>query len=88
MDMEIDRYLSSINRRHETGTSTEHRFRADFQRLLEEIVPKIFVANESSRIECSAPNYIIWQKKIPLDCIEDKNFGADLAKLEKTDQLL
>lgn len=88
MDMEIDRYLSSINKRRKTCISTEHLCRPDFQRLLEEIVPKIFVANESSRIECNAPNYIIWQKEIPLGCIEYKNFGTDLAKLEKTDQLL
>jgi len=88
MDIEIDRYLSSINKRRKTCISTEHSFRVDFQRLLEKIVPKIFVANQSSRIECGAPDYIIWQKEIPLGCIEDKNFGADLAKVEKTDQLL
>ena len=88
MDMEIDRYLSSINRRHKTDTSTEHTFRIQLQRHIEEMGPKIFVANESFRIECGAPDYIIWQKEIPLGCIEDKNFRADLAKVEKTDQLL
>ena len=53
--MPINSYIENISKRHTLGNATEHTFRGDLQRLIEELVPDVAATNEPKRIECGAP---------------------------------
>ncbi|MGH9949660.1 MAG: N-6 DNA methylase, partial [Pyrinomonadaceae bacterium] len=76
--MSIQEYIDNIARRYASGIATEHTFRGDLQALLESLVPEIRATNEPKRIECSAPDYVITRKDIPVGYIEAKDVGTDL----------
>jgi predicted helicase len=81
----IERYLDSIKARYQAGNATEHSFRADLQRLIEEMVPGIYATNEPKRQACGAPDYILTRNNIPIGFIEAKDIGdKDLEGVKKT----
>lgn len=83
----INDYLKSVKTLYKGGKATEHSYRGDLQKLIENLVPGIKATNEPKRIKCGAPDYIIERKKIPVGYIEAKDIGVDLNTAEKTDQL-
>jgi predicted helicase len=77
--MNIQEYISEINKEFKTGRATEHSYRGYLQTLIKSIVPEVMVTNEPKRESCGAPDYIITKKEIPTGYIEAKNIGdADL----------
>lgn len=70
-------YISSIGSRYQRGNATEHTYRGDLERLLENLVPGIDVTNEPQRQACGAPDYVVSRKDIPLGFIEAKNINED-----------
>ena len=76
--MPINSYIENIAKRYALGNATEHTFRGDLQRLIEELVPEVAATNEPKRIECGAPDYVITRKDIPVGYIEAKDVGVDL----------
>ncbi len=85
--MSINDYLKSVKNLYKGGKATEHSYRGDLKKLIENLVPGINATNEPKRIKCGAPDYIIERKKIPVGYIEAKDVGVDLNTSEKTDQL-
>ncbi|MCP4350524.1 MAG: N-6 DNA methylase [Desulfobacterales bacterium] len=83
----INEYIEKINRRFQTGISTEHTFRGDLQTFLESFDSSVLVTNEPARIQCGAPDLIITKNKIPVGYIEAKDIGISLKKTEKDEQL-
>ena len=77
--MSINSYIENISKRYALGNATEHTFRGDLQRLIEELVPGVAATNEPKRIECGAPDYVVTRKGIPVGYIEAKDVGVDLA---------
>lgn len=83
--MTIDQYIDSINRRFKLGNATEHTFRGDLERLIEELVPDVRATNEPKRQTCGAPDFILTKKDIPVGFIEAKDIGdKDLDGTKKT----
>ncbi len=76
--MPINSYIENIAKRYALGNATEHTFRGDLQRLIEELVPEVAATNEPKRIECGAPDYVITRRDIPVGYIEAKDVGVDL----------
>jgi len=76
--MPIDSYIQNIARRYALGNATEHTFRGDLQRLIEELVPDVAATNEPKRIECGAPDYVLSRQGIPIGYVEAKDVGVDL----------
>ena len=77
-------YISSIGSRYQRGNATEHTYRGDLERLLENLVPGIDVTNEPQRQACGAPDYVVSRKDIPLGFIEAKNINDDDLEGKKT----
>ena len=75
--MTIDQYISKISTLYKTGTAREHSYRGDLQNLLMAILPDILVINESARIECGAPDYVLNRKDVPVGYVEAKDIGDD-----------
>ena len=57
--MNIEQYVTEINKRYKLGNSTEHTFRGDLQQLIESLVPDVSITNEPKRQSCGAPDYIV-----------------------------
>jgi hypothetical protein len=84
--MTIPEYLDKVNTRFRTGISTEHTYRGDLQNLIETLAPDVIVTNEPTRIACSAPDYIITKRNIPLGYIEAKDIGKPLDSKDYKEQ--
>ena len=84
--MPINSYIESISKRYALGNATEHTFRGDLQRLIEELVPDAAATNEPKRIQCGAPDYVITRKEIPIGYIEAKDIDKDLGSKELKEQ--
>lgn len=78
MEENIKAYIKRIDKRFQTGETTEHSFRGDLQQLLEEITDYT-VINEQKRIDCGAPDLALYKKGVPYAYIEAKDLeGGDL----------
>jgi predicted helicase len=71
-------YITTISERFKRGTATEHSYRGDLQKLIEQLVKDVTATNEPKRIACGAPDYILTKKDIPVGYIEAKDIGVDL----------
>lgn len=74
----ISAYITTISERFKRGTATEHSYRGDLQKLIEQLVKGVTATNEPKRIACGAPDYIITKNDIPVGYIEAKDIGVDL----------
>ncbi len=86
MNKHINDYLQNINTRYGTGISTEHSYRGDLQRLVENLAPGVLATNEPARVACGAPDYIITKRNIPVGYIEAKDIGKPLDSKEYKEQ--
>ena len=68
----IKAYIKSIDKRYQTGETTEHSFRGDLQQLLEDTTDYT-VVNEQKRIDCGAPDLALYRKSVPYAYIEAKD---------------
>ena len=74
----IRAYIKEITSTHSGGNATEHSFRADLQKLMQELLPAVHTTNEPRRIECGAPDYVLTHNDIPLGYIEAKDLDKSL----------
>lgn len=86
MNKHINDYLQNINTRYRTGISTEHSYRGNLQRLVEDLAPGVLATNEPARVACGAPDYIITERNIPVGYIEAKDIGKPLDSKEYKEQ--
>lgn len=68
----IKAYIKHIDLLYQTGVTTEHSFRGDLQRLMEETTG-YKVVNEPSHIDCGAPDLALYKKGVPYAYIEAKD---------------
>lgn len=85
--MPIQHYLNQIAQYLTNGDATEHTYRPALQQLLNTLLPQYRVTNERRRLECGAPDFEIAQGVVPLGYIETKDIGADLDKVQASEQL-
>ncbi|RYY84975.1 MAG: DNA methyltransferase [Chitinophagaceae bacterium] len=83
--MTPEQYLSALDAHYRAGNATEHTYRGDLQRLLQDLLPGIQVTNEPKRQKCGAPDYILTKGDVPVGFIEAKDIGdKDLEGAKKT----
>ena len=56
----IKAYIKHIDQLYQTGVTTEHSFRGDLQKLLEDTTG-YKVINEQKRIDCGAPDLALYK---------------------------
>ena len=68
----IRAYIKHIDLLYQTGVTTEHSFRGDLQRLVEDATG-YKVINEQKRIDCGAPDLALYKNGVPYAYIEAKD---------------
>lgn len=67
-------YVKNIDKRYQTGQTTEHSFRGDLQQLIQNCTSFV-VINEQKRIECGMPDLALYKDKIAIAFIEAKDLN-------------
>jgi predicted helicase len=82
-------YLRKLERALQRGDATEHTHRPALKELLEALDENVIATNEPKRSECGAPDYVVSRKRdrLTVGYTEAKNIGADLAEVERGEQL-
>ena len=83
----LDTYLKKIEADYRGGIATELTHRSTLENLLEALEPGVAASSDPQHIDCGAPDFIVEKGKIPLGYVETKDIGADLNRVEKSDQL-
>ena len=68
----IKAYIKHIDQLYQTGVTTEHSFRGDLQRLVEDATG-YKVINEQKRIDCGAPDLALYKNGVPYAYFEAKD---------------
>jgi len=68
----IKAYIKHIDLLYQTGVTTEHSFRGDLQKLLEDTTG-YKVINEQKRIDCGAPDLALYKNNVPYAYFEAKD---------------
>jgi hypothetical protein len=87
MPAPFDAYLTSIAADLKGGHATEHTYRPALEHFMEAVRPGVKASNDPKHIECGAPDFIVEKGKVPLGYVETKDVGADLDKVEKSEQV-
>src|ERR1017187_3909821 len=85
----LQNYLRKLERALKRGDATEHTHRPALKELIEALDDKIVATNEPKRYACGAPDYVVSHTgdQLTLGYIEAKDLGADLADIERAEQL-
>jgi hypothetical protein len=85
----LQNYLRKLERALKRGDATEHTHRPALKELIEALDDKIVATNEPKRSACGAPDYVVSRTRdqLSLGYIEAKDLGADLAEIERGEQL-
>jgi hypothetical protein len=85
----ITEYLHKLERALKRGDATEHTHRPALKELIETLDEKVICTNEPKRSDCGAPDYVVSRRRdqLSLGYIEAKEIGADLAEIERSEQL-
>ena len=70
----ISAYVKNIDKRYQTGQTTEHSFRGDLQQLIQDCTGFV-VINEQKRIVCGMPDLALYKHDIALAFIEAKDLN-------------
>jgi predicted helicase len=84
----IQTYLDTLANHLQAGNATEHTHRPALQNLLNALLPEYRVTNEPRRLDCGSPDFEIAKDNVPLGYVEAKDVGADLDKVQKSEQLM
>ena len=82
-------YLREIEQKWHSGRATEHTYRSNLERLLTDFLKsdEWTVINEPTHLGRNAPDMLILKNRQPVGYIEAKNIGANLDRIEETEQL-
>ena len=80
-------YLVNIRREIETGSATEHTYRAALKEFIEALGTGVAAINEPKREACGAPDFVVRKSALSIGYIEAKDIGKSLDEAEKSDQL-
>ncbi|KAF0109801.1 MAG: N-6 DNA methylase [Chloroflexi bacterium] len=87
MTITFEEYIKKIEADYRRGNATEYTYRGSLELLVESYGKGVDASNDPKHIECGAPDFIVEKGKVPLGYIETKDVGADLDKIEKSDQM-
>ena len=74
----LQTYLTYIRQKHATAIAREHTCRSLLEQLLRQLNSGLTISNDSARIACGAPEFILLRVGVPLGHIETKDITSDL----------
>ncbi len=87
MPTAFETYIKKVEEDLRRGNATEYTYRGSLENLIESFGKGIDASNDPKHIACGAPDFIVEKGKVPLGYIETKDIGADLDKIENSDQV-
>ena len=87
MPSAFETYIKKIEEDFRRGNATEYTYRGSLEYFIESFAKGIDASNDPKHIACGAPDFIVEKGKVPLGYIETKDIGADLDKIEHSDQV-
>ena len=85
----FNKYRGEIRKLRVTNRTTEHSYRPALTTLINSLSDQdTTTINESSRIECGAPDLCVLKDEFPLGYIECKDYDAKLKNWENDEQIL
>lgn len=87
MPTAFETYIKKVEEDLRRGNATEYTYRGSLENLIESFGKGIDASNDPKHIACGAPDFIVEKGKVPLGYIETKDIGADLDKIEHSDQV-
>ena len=82
-------YIKDLQGIHSTEQATEHSYRPSLVSLVNALGGLTIEAlNEPTRMECGAPDFVIFKSEVPIGYIECKDIGINLEKVQKEEQLM
>src|SRR5208283_339478 len=85
----LTEYLRKLESALKRGDATEHTHRPALKELIEALDENVICTNEPKRSACGAPDYVVSRKRdqLSIGYMEAKDIGANLAEIERGDQL-
>jgi hypothetical protein len=83
----IESYISSLEAKFKTGQAREHTYRPVLEQYISALGIKAFPLNEPKHSEHGAPDFVFTRGDLILGYAETKDIGADLDKVEKSEQM-
>lgn len=84
----FERYIRDVSKEYRSGAATEHTYRPAFIGLLQNVIPDYFsISNERRHKVYGAPDITISRDKLEYGYLETKIIGANLNKLENSEQI-
>lgn len=83
----VERYLAEIEADLKTGVAREKAYRGALKRLVEEVARGIRAVDDPARSEHGAPDFVFLRKDVTAGYAETKDVGANLDKVEKSEQM-
>ena len=80
-------YLDEVRKKLSTGMAKEHAYRGALGDLLEATGDGVQAINDSERVACGAPDYIVLRGPTPVGYVEAKDIDESLDAAARTDQL-
>ena len=87
MTTAFEEYIKKIESDYRRGSATEYTYRGSLELLVESYAKGVDASNDPKHIACGAPDFIVEKGNVPLGYIETKDVGADLDKVEKSEQM-
>ena len=78
----VEEFIARVQRVHATGQATEHSYRSALESLFSGIAEGVTALNEPSRVECGAPDLVVFWQGIEIGHCEAKDLGVDLTRLK------
>ncbi len=85
--MTFKKYLQELNKKYQSGQSTELTYRECLTSLLKAQLSDVNIINEPKQIKCGSPDYVINRNQIPIGYIETKDVGTNLDDPKHNEQL-
>ena len=74
----ISEFIAKVQTTYKTGSATEHSYRPALQALFNGLTENVTALNEPKRVECGAPDFIIFRGEIVIGHVEAKDIGIGL----------
>jgi predicted helicase len=83
----LQKYVTELQSKHQTGQAREGAYRSALEELLENVNKEIKAINEPERTEAGAPDLVLMKDDIPRGYVEAKDVDKGLDGLTDSDQL-
>lgn len=77
----VANFISAVREKYGTGAATELSYRSALETFINGVADGISALNEPKRVECGAPDFIVYRGVNVIGHVEAKDIGIDIRKM-------